>query len=119
MRKSLGAFVVIAALAIVIGGVVVAGKRHESKTTATGAELRRTAAAAIKAAGGKWATLGPGAERGTWKATVVRDDLSKAVVILNDRLQVIRVIGARPVPRTPAAGRNLAAARAPAAALNL
>jgi hypothetical protein len=119
MHKRLGAFVVTAALAAVLCGLVAAGKRHESKMTATGAELRRTAAAAIKAAGGKCATLGPGAERGTWKATVVRDDFSTAVVILNDRLEVIRVIGARPVRRTPAPWRKLAAAQAPAAALNL
>ena len=119
MCKSLGAFVVVAALATVIGGDVVAGKQHESKTTATGTALRRAAGAAIEAADGKWATLGPGAERGTWKATVVRGDFSTAVVILNDRLQVIRVIGARPAHRTPAAGRNLAAAQARATAMNL
>jgi len=119
MRKSLGAFVVTAALAAVLCGVVMAGKRHELKTTASGAELRRAAAVAIKAAGGKWATLGPGAQRGTWKATVVRRDFSTAVVILNDRMQVIRVIGARPVIRTPVVGRNLATAQAPAGALNL
>ena len=117
MRKSLGAFVVIAAVAALIGGAVVAGKQHESKRTASGAMLRHAAAVAIKAAGGKWATLGPGAERGTWKATVVRRDRSTAVVILNDRLEVIRVIGARPVGRSPVPWRKLAAAQAPAAAL--
>jgi len=119
MHKSIGAFVVTAALAAVLCGLVAAEKRHESKRTATGAELRHAAAIAIKAAGGKWATLGPGAERGTWRATVVRRDFSTAVVILNDRLQVLRVIGARPLIRTPVAGRNLAAAPAPTAALNL
>ena len=119
MHKRLGTFVVTAALAAVLCSLVAAGKRHEWKTTATGAELRHAAVVAIKAAGGKWATLGPGPRRGTWKATVVRRDLSTAVVILNDRLQVIRVIGARPVIRTPAAGRNLAAAQLPGAALNL
>jgi hypothetical protein len=118
MHKSLGTLVVVAALATVMGGVIVTGKQHESRTTATGAELRRSAAVAIKIAGGKWATLGPGPERGTWKATVVRDDFSTAVVILNDRLQVIRVIGVRPVRRTPAVGRSFAAAQAPDAALN-
>jgi hypothetical protein len=118
MRKSLVALVAAAALVTVVGGFVVNRRHRELRMVATGAELRRAATAAIHVAGGKWATLGPVAG-GTWKATVVREDHSTAVVILNDRLQIIRVIGPRPVPRKPARGRNLAVAQPRAAALNL
>jgi hypothetical protein len=118
MRKSLVAFVAVATLATVIGGFVVNRRQREFRMAASGVELRRAAAAAIRVAGGKWATLGPVAG-GTWKANVVREDHSTAVVILNDRLQIIRVIGPRPVRRKPAPGRSLAVAPPRGAALNL
>jgi len=91
-RRKAGAIVTAGILATVVAGVIAQARNGAHAPSATGAELESAARRVLEATGGEWASIGPSSGSGTWEATVVRTDLSKVSVTLNDKFQIMRVM---------------------------